>query len=181
MYRFSVTAECWEEIRRDSTRYRELLDYLRRGVLERKRCTFCGREYLAHYRGAKHRRYCSIRCRNDAYIERRRRRREKARNRVCRYCGREFKARRCDARYCSTGCRVAAYRRRKHVEEGEDPAHQGGGEGEHGSLKRIPVAAERRQRKAVREDGEGARTRKQGPGLGDPDPTCFDVGVERGG
>jgi len=78
----------------------------------------------AHFRGAKRRRYCSIRCRNDAYIERRRRRRKKALKKVCQHCGREFRPKRSDARYCSTRCRVAAHRRRKRVEDGKAENHK---------------------------------------------------------
>ena len=99
-------------ISRDSARYKELLDAIRLRVLLKKKCAFCGREYLAHYRGAKRRMYCSYRCRNDAYIEQRRIRGMKSREKVCQHCGADFKANRRDARYCSPRCRVATYRKR---------------------------------------------------------------------
>jgi len=41
----------------------------------------------------------------------------KVRKKACAYCGQEFTAKRCDARYCSSRCRSAVYRQRKRVEK----------------------------------------------------------------
>ncbi len=58
------------------------------------------------------RKWCSPRCNQDALNERRRERREAARQKVCERCGEHFRATRRDARFCSPGCRQAAFRRR---------------------------------------------------------------------
>ncbi|WP_214035319.1 hypothetical protein [Methanospirillum sp.] len=57
--------------------------------------------------------YCSQRCRNDAFIERRREKHSRSLKKVCLYCRSEFKADRIDKKYCSNGCRQKAYRNRK--------------------------------------------------------------------
>lgn len=61
---------------------------------------------------------------------------------VCDWCGGEFAARRSDARWCSTACRVAGHRRRK----GKTP---------HTAIRRT-VASKERQRATGK--GENPRT-----------------------
>ncbi len=61
----------------------------------------CGRVFYAARPQA---RYCDSRCRNHAYIERRRLR-VAERQRVCPSCGTVFQAARSDAVYCSSACR----------------------------------------------------------------------------
>ena len=75
-----------------------------------KHCLFCSRWMLA----ADRRLYCSQRCINDAYMERRRKRHEAQLEKVCSVCGAKFKARRKDAVYCSNACKQASYRK-EHV------------------------------------------------------------------
>ena len=76
-------------------------------------CAYCGREfYQEKYKGAADK-YCSERCRNDAYMERRRVRSELARQKVCEVCGTLFDASRADSKYCSPACKQAAYRGRR--------------------------------------------------------------------
>ena len=69
-------------------------------------CDYCGRYIVG---AAK--RYCSDRCRNDAYMERRRQRHEAKLRKSCAVCGKAFTAKRADAKYCSPACKQSAYRR----------------------------------------------------------------------
>lgn len=69
-------------------------------------CIVCGR--IVEGRG----KYCSQRCVNDAYMERRRQRHEAQLQKVCAVCGKPFTAKRVDAEYCSPACKQSAYRRR---------------------------------------------------------------------
>lgn len=73
-------------------------------------CVRCETTFYARNPYAK---YCSRRCRNDAYIERRRKRKEQERRKVCRECEESFQATRTDAKYCSGACRQRAYRARR--------------------------------------------------------------------
>ena len=73
-------------------------------------CGWCGRGVVANY---PHIKYCSERCRNDAYIERRRARRAAAREKTCEVCGESFTAKRKDAKTCSAACKQRAYRKRQ--------------------------------------------------------------------
>ena len=75
----------------------------------KRECLHCGTTFYARY---PLRRYCSYRCRNDAWIQRRKQYREMARLKVCEYCGEEFKAKRKDAKYCSDSHRVLAFLKR---------------------------------------------------------------------
>ncbi|KXA94715.1 hypothetical protein AKJ36_02335 [candidate division MSBL1 archaeon SCGC-AAA259I07] len=100
-------------LRKDSDGYvpRTEEDYERRSDISggpyKKECAFCGEMFYAYYPTRK---YCSYRCKNDAYIERRRQRKKEARKKTCQYCGEEFQAGRVDAKYCSSKCRVYAWR-----------------------------------------------------------------------
>lgn len=69
-------------------------------------CVVCGRIVTGRNK------YCSQRCVNDAYMERRRQRHEAQLQKVCAVCGKPFTARRADAMYCSPACKQTAYRRR---------------------------------------------------------------------
>ena len=76
-------------------------------------CAYCGREfYQEKYKGAADK-YCSERCRNDAYMERRRIRHDLTRQKVCTVCGTLYDATRTDSKYCSPACKQAAYRKRR--------------------------------------------------------------------
>lgn len=69
-------------------------------------CTVCGRIVTGRNK------YCSDRCRNDAYLERRRQRHAASLRKTCAVCGKPFTAKRADAIYCSPACKQAAYRGR---------------------------------------------------------------------
>ena len=75
-------------------------------------CVHCGGEFTARHPLAI---YCSYRCRNDAFIARRRERRAASfdRKKTCGVCGEEFTAARRDTKTCSAACRQKAYRRRR--------------------------------------------------------------------
>lgn len=74
------------------------------------KCWRCGGRFDALHPLA---RYCSYRCTNDAYIDRRRERRKQARVKTCGECATPFTAPRSDAKFCSPKCRQAAYRERR--------------------------------------------------------------------
>ena len=69
-------------------------------------CTVCGRIVTGR------KKYCSYRCRNDAYLERRRQRHAASLRKTCAVCGKPFTAKRMDAMYCSPACKQTAYRGR---------------------------------------------------------------------
>lgn len=71
-------------------------------------CRHCGKEFFAQRPDA---RYCSYRCTNDAYIQRRRARRAASRQKKCATCGTGFVAQRKDAKYCNNACKQKAYRK----------------------------------------------------------------------
>jgi hypothetical protein len=75
------------------------------------KCWHCGREF---YSTSSKSRYCCYRCTNDAYIKRRKERKEKIRrHRICLYCNKEFSAKRAHTKYCSESHRVLACHIRK--------------------------------------------------------------------
>lgn len=78
-------------------------------------CWHCGQQFSAKYPLAK---WCSYRCCNDAYVERRRERRRIARQKTCAECGVDFEASRKDAKYCTLKCKQKAYRKRTVTEVG---------------------------------------------------------------
>jgi hypothetical protein len=84
-------------------------DYLN-GLAYNRKCWYCGKVFYSFY---PLRRYCSYRCRNNAYVDRRKKKREIKREKICLHCGQLFKAKRRDAKYCSGGCRVQAHRDRE--------------------------------------------------------------------
>ena len=98
---------------RSGYRYADPKDYKRYGegyggyMLS---CWYCKAKFLSY---SKVRRYCSYRCNNDAYIEKRKLRQRKLRQKTCAYCGKAFEAKRRDAEYCSVNHRVLAYMKRR--------------------------------------------------------------------
>ena len=75
-------------------------------------CAFCGKVFYARSSNAK---YCSYHCTNDAYIARRKQRKELERKKFCPVCGKPFQAKRKDSIYCSNKCKQKAYRQNKNV------------------------------------------------------------------
>ena len=73
-------------------------------------CAFCGDAFKSSSSKAK---YCSQRCQNDAYIQRRRERKALEKQKICVVCGKQFTANKKDAMYCSDACKQKAYRDRK--------------------------------------------------------------------
>lgn len=73
-------------------------------------CTFCGDTFKSSSPKAK---YCSRRCQNDAYIQRRRERKALEKQKICVVCDKQFTANKKDALYCSDACKQKAYRDRK--------------------------------------------------------------------
>ena len=86
----------------------QLIDYANRNGITLKKCPVCNR-YIPEYGNV----YCSDRCKNDAYIERRHQRHEEQLQKICVVCGKEFTAKRTDTKYCSNACKQSAYRRMK--------------------------------------------------------------------
>src|SRR5579864_9321502 len=72
-----------------------MLSERERGSYKRT-CRQCQKEFYAGYPYAK---WCSYRCTNDSYIQRRKERNEKSRHRVCLECKQEFIGTRKDAKY----------------------------------------------------------------------------------
>ena len=73
-------------------------------------CVFCGDSFKCSSPKAK---YFSQRCRNDAYIKRRKQRRALEKEKICKECGKRFAAKKKDGIYCSNACKQKAYRNRK--------------------------------------------------------------------
>lgn len=72
-------------------------------------CVFCGSQFKATmYR----RKYCSYRCKNDAWIIRRREYAKQKRNKVCQFCKTPFKAKSAKAKFCCLKHRVANFRKK---------------------------------------------------------------------
>ena len=73
-------------------------------------CQNCGDIfYTSHSRGS----YCSYRCRNDAAIRWRKKRRMILRLNYCKYCKKQFQAMRKDAKFCCDSHRVLAFQKRR--------------------------------------------------------------------
>lgn len=75
-------------------------------------CAFCGDSFKSSSPKAK---YCSQRCKNDAYMKRRKGRTELEKQKICAMCKKQFMAKKKDAMYCSNACKQKAYRERKRV------------------------------------------------------------------
>lgn len=79
-------------------------------------CDACGvpvvYRYACNRNGNMRHDFCSYRCHNDYYMERRRQRLKLARNKVCQGCEKDFQAARIDSKYCSHACKQKAYRQR---------------------------------------------------------------------
>jgi len=72
-------------------------------------CSHCGKPVYSKNPRAL---YCGYRCRNDAQIAMKARRRELKRFKRCRTCNKNFQANRKDTVYCSVACKQKAYRER---------------------------------------------------------------------
>lgn len=75
-------------------------------------CAFCGDSFKSSSQNAK---YCSQRCQNDAYMQRRKERKALEKQKICVICKKQFTAKKKDAMYCSGACKQKAYRERKNV------------------------------------------------------------------
>lgn len=74
-------------------------------------CKHCGLEFLASRINTK---YCSYRCVNDSYIERRKAKVTANRKRFCVVCGNSLEQTNAKpVLYCSPACKQKAYRKRK--------------------------------------------------------------------
>lgn len=82
-----------------------LLELAQKTGITLKQCPVCNR-WMNEYDNT----YCSERCRNDAYLQRRRQRHEQQLAKVCQVCGAQFRAKRIDAKFCSNACKQSAYR-----------------------------------------------------------------------
>ncbi len=71
-------------------------------------CKVCGNVFYCKNKRAA---YCSYRCTNDGYMQRRRERNVKT-ARKCQQCGADFIPARQDAKYCSAACRQKNFRKR---------------------------------------------------------------------
>ena len=71
-------------------------------------CKYCGGIF---YTRNVQRMYCSGRCINDAYMDRRKARQEAAREKVCPVCGKSFTAKSKAAIYCGQACKQKQYRK----------------------------------------------------------------------
>jgi len=72
-------------------------------------CVVCNKEFYCKRPEGK---YCSYRCRNDAYIQNRRLRKQIEKQKSCVVCGVSFLAKRKDSLYCSAKCKQQIYRER---------------------------------------------------------------------
>jgi len=72
-------------------------------------CVVCGKEFYCRRPEGK---YCSYRCRNDAYIQRRREIKQIEKEKTCVVCGIFFLAKRKDTLYCSPKCKQKKFRER---------------------------------------------------------------------
>lgn len=70
-------------------------------------CAVCDTPFYSSTPLAK---YCSYRCQTQAYVARRKARREAARQKQCTRCGNDFTATQRHAKFCSNACRQASYR-----------------------------------------------------------------------
>ena len=108
-----------QELKRKYTEEREgdktpMFYNIARGI-----CAHCGQEFYQRtplYYGRQSLKYCSERCRNDAYIARRRQRHKAALNKICTVCGRAYTAKKTDSLYCGAACKQKAYRQARKSE-----------------------------------------------------------------
>ena len=76
-------------------------------------CWNCSKLFHSY---SQRRRYCSYKCQIEARNKRRKQVGEKARVKFCEYCGRQFQAKRKDAKFCSESHRVLAFLKKKKKE-----------------------------------------------------------------
>lgn len=82
------------------------------GNAYKKKCVVCGTEFYAERPEAK---YCSGGCSTNAYLTRRKEKKNIERDKICPMCGIGFHAKRKDSLYCSPACKQKAYRQNKNV------------------------------------------------------------------
>lgn len=75
-------------------------------------CKYCGDSFKTR---SPHAKYCSARCKNDAYLQRRKMQKNFERQKVCTVCGKKYVAKKKDSIYCSNACKQKAYRTKKNV------------------------------------------------------------------
>lgn len=92
----------YEKEQKDGTYYQSVLKVF---------CKYCGDPF---YTDNRNRKYCSSRCVNDAYMARRKARKEAEREKVCRVCGKHFTGKSKATIYCSDACKQKAYRQRRY-------------------------------------------------------------------
>jgi predicted nucleic acid-binding Zn ribbon protein len=96
--------------------YKDLMKAIENSVLPGcpyphiRKCSYCNQEYIAEYHISK---YCCDYCRESTKQDKIRKMKTLQRQKNCPVCGKEFKAKRSDAVYCSVKCRVKAHRKRK--------------------------------------------------------------------
>lgn len=73
----------------------------------KRQCRVCGFIFYAFSPLAL---YCSSRCKNDAWIERRKIYKTQEKERICKLCHTPFTAKRKDTLYCSAACKQKAFR-----------------------------------------------------------------------
>jgi len=78
-----------------------------KGLHYSSKCTICNDDFKS---ASIKTIYCSQRCKNDAYIERRKKRKQNELNKKCIICNNDFKAIRKDTKFCSNKCRQKKYR-----------------------------------------------------------------------
>lgn len=79
------------------------------GLNYKGKCEYCGDIFRSRYPLSK---YCSQRCKNDAYMERRKKKHDEKLKKVCPICNTAFTSKRKDALYCSNACKQKAYRKK---------------------------------------------------------------------
>lgn len=82
-------------------------------------CVICGKS-ITDFSDTHTKKYCSHECRMIGKSRRHRELVEQSHEKICENCNAEFISKRCDSRYCSDGCRQAAYRKREKPESAND-------------------------------------------------------------
>jgi len=98
-----------EELKARYEREQERPEYCRYVV--KASCAYCGDTF---YTMNIQQKYCSGRCVNDAYMARRKARKEAEREKVCPVCGKHFTGKSKATIYCSDACKQKAYRQRRY-------------------------------------------------------------------
>lgn len=97
-----------EELKARYEREQEKPEYYR--YVLKASCAYCGDTF---YTMNIRQKYCSWRCSNDAYMERRRLRKHAECEKVCPVCGKPFIGKTKATVYCSAACKQKQYRQNK--------------------------------------------------------------------